>query len=298
MPTNEVPLISADELRRPIESRPPDWRRAGEHVDAAALERDLLREVEGEVRFDAGSKAMYALDASNYRQVPIGVVIPRTVDDVIATVAAARRHGAPVLSRGGGTSLAGQCCNVAVVMDFSKYMNRILELNPFDKYARVQPGVICDQVVKSAAKYKLTYAPDPATHSRCCFGGMLGNNSCGIHAQMNGPAVNNTEEMEILLYDGTRLTVGWINELEWEEKIRAGGREGDIYRKLMALRLRYQEEVERRFPKIPRRVSGYNLDQLIPDEHGRVNIARALVGTESTCITMLEAKVTIIYNHH
>src|SRR5581483_2422076 len=236
-------------------------------------------------------------DASNYRQVPIGVVIPKSIDDAVATMAACRKFGAPVLSRGGGTSLAGQCCNVAVVVDWSKYLNRILELNPHQAYAWVEPGTICDDVVNAARPYKLTYGPDPATHDHCCFGGMLGNNSCGAHAQMNGPAVNNVEEMDILRYDGTRMHVGWLTELEWETRLKQGGREGEIYAKLKSLRQRYQILIEQRYPKIIRRVSGYNLDQLIPNEKGEINLARALVGSESTLITILKAKVKLIYNH-
>jgi FAD/FMN-containing dehydrogenase/Fe-S oxidoreductase len=295
MPATPVPPISTEELRKPIEERAPNWRHP--HVDARALEQELRRNVQGEVRFDAGSMAMYAVDASNYRQVPIGVVIPKSKDDVVRTVEVCRRMGAPLLSRGAGTSVAGQCCNYAVVIDWSKYLNRILELNPYEKYCRVEPGAICDDVVNATAPYKLTYAPDPATHSRCVFGGMLGNNSCGAHAQMNGPAVINTEAMEILLYDGTRMNVGWMNDLEMDNLIRQGGRVGDVYRKLRLLRDKYRDLIEKRYVKIPRRVSGYNLDQLIPANDGRFNIARALVGSEGTCVTMLEATVKLIYSH-
>jgi len=296
MSASRIPVISEEELRKPIEMRPPDWRSA-DAVDVTALESELRQNLQGEVRFDAGTRAMYAVDASNYRQVPIGVVVPKSVDDVVQAMAVCRTYRAPVLSRGGGTSLAGQCCNVGVVIDFSKYLNHILELNPSGNYARVQPGTICDDLVKAAHPHQLTWGPQPATHSRCVFGGMLGNNSCGAHAQMNGPAVNNTEELDILLYDGTRMTAGWVSEAEWQERMRQPGRVGEIFAKLMSLRQRYQLLIEKNFPKIIRRVSGYNLDQLIPDEHGRINLARALVGSESTCITILEAKVKLIYNH-
>ena len=296
MSASRLPVVTEQELRKPIEMRPPNWRSA-EEVDVSALEAELRRSVEGEVRFDAGSRGMYAVDASNYRQVPIGVVIPRSVEDVVQAMAACRKFHAPVLSRGGGTSLAGQCCNVGIVIDFSKYLNHILEINAAEEYARVEPGTICDDVVNAARPHNLTYGPQPATHSRCVFGGMLGNNSCGAHAQMNGPAVNNTEELDVLLYDGTRLKAGWMTEAEWQQRMRQPGREGEIFAKLMSLRQRYQPLIEKNFPKIIRRVSGYNLDQLIPDEHGRINLARALVGTESTCITILEAKVKLIWNH-
>lgn len=264
--------------------------------DASKLEKELARFISGEVRFDNASKAMYATDASNYRQVPIGVVIPKTIEDVIQTLAVCRKFGAPILSRAGGTSLAGQCCNTAVVIDWSKYLNKIIELNAGGHFARVQSGTICDDVVKAAKPYDLTYAPDPATHDHCCFGGMLGNNSCGAHAQMNGPAVNNVDSLEILLYDGTRMNVGWLREEEWRDHAKGRGREAEIYAKLKSLSRHYGRLIQERYPKIIRRISGYNLDQLIPDKEGRVNIARALVGSEGTCVTILEAKVTLIYN--
>jgi len=248
------------------------------------------------VRFDDASRAIYATDASNYRQVPIGIVIPRTRQDVIETISVCRKLSVAVLSRAGGTSLAGQCCNTAIVIDWSKYLNHVLELDATKRFARVEPGTICDDLVNAARPYDLTYAPDPATHDHCCFGGMLGNNSCGAHAQMNGPAVNNVESMEILLYDGTRMEVGWLTEQDWKDKAAGSGREAEIYAKLRALRERYQHLIQLRYPKIVRRISGYNLDQLIPNEKGMVNIARALVGSEGTCVTIVEAKVTLVYN--
>src|SRR5690348_10364778 len=281
-------------------SRPEDLHRIAASStavrDATALEAELSKRVAGEVRFDAASKALYATDASNYRQVPIGVVIPKTRNDVIETIAVCREFQAPVLSRGGGTSLAGQCCNTAVVIDWSKYLNRILELNVAERFARVEPGTICDDVARAARPYDLTYGPEPATHNHCCFGGMLGNNSCGAHAQMNGPAVNNVESLDVLLYDGTRMTVGWISEAEWRQKTAGEGREAEVYARLLSLRQRYRQLIESRYPKIVRRISGYNLDQLVPDENGMVNIARTLIGSEGTCVTFLEARVTLIYN--
>jgi FAD/FMN-containing dehydrogenase/Fe-S oxidoreductase len=264
--------------------------------NSTALEAELKKRLEGEVRFDNASRAIYATDASNYRQVPIGVVFPKTQDDVVKTIAACRRFGAPVLSRGGGTSLAGQCCNTAVVIDWSKYLNHIVEFNVQERFARVEPGTICDDVVNAGKPHNLTYAPDPATHNHCCFGGMLGNNSCGAHAQMNGPAANNVESLDVLLYDGTRMTVGWLSEAEWEQRLQGEGREAQIYARLKSLRQRYQSLIEQRYPKMARRISGYNLDQLIPNQEGRVNIARSLIGSEGTLVTILEAKVSLIYN--
>ncbi len=255
------------------------------------LEEKLRQRVRGEVRFDEASRALYATDASNYRQVPIGLVVPLDEADVIATVALCRELGAPVLSRGGGTSLSGQCCNVAVVMDFSKYMHGIVELDPAQKFARVQPGIVLDRLRDAAEMHDLTFAPDPATHSRCTLGGMIGNNSCGVHALMGGKTVDNIESLDILLYDGTRMTVGATSEAELQAIIQGGGRRGEIYAGLARIRDQYVDLIRQRFPKIPRRVSGYNLDELLP-ENG-FHVARALVGTEGTCVTVLQARCAL-----
>ena len=261
---------------------------------AAELESELKRTVRGEVRFDRGSRALFACDASNYRQVPIGLVVPRDADDVVRAVAACRKFGAPVLPRGAGTSLAGQSCNVAVVLDFTKYMNKILELDAENRFARVQPGVVLDTLRNQAEVHQLTFAPDPSTHNRCTIGGMIGNNSCGTHSLLGGKTVDNVEELRVLLYDGTELTVGATGELELEMLIRNGGRRGEIYGALRGIRDRCAEEIQARFPRIPRRVSGYNLDELLP-ENG-FHVARSLVGSEGTCAVVLEAKLKLIHS--
>ena len=261
-------------------------------AQAAALERELKQTVRGEVRFDRGSRALYATDGSNYRQIPIGLVVPHDSADVAAALVACRHYDAPVLPRGAGTSLAGQCCNVAVIFDFSKYMNQILEMNPEGKFARVQPGIVLDTLRNGAEKYKLTFAPDPSTHSRCTIGGMIGNNSCGTHSLLGGKTVDNVEELRIVLYDGTQLTVGATPEGELDAIIRTGGRRGEIYGALRSIRDRYADLIRSRFPRIPRRVSGYNLDELLPE--AGFNVARALVGSEGTCVTVLEAKLRLI----
>src|SRR5580693_3327232 len=183
-------------------------------LDAAALEAALCRHLRGEVRFDQGSCALYATDGSNYRQVPIGVVVPQDSDDVTAAISLCREFGAPVLCRGGGTSLSGQCCNVAVVLDFSKYMSRILEIDPARRIARVQPGVVLDHLRNAAEKHHLTFAPDPASHERCTIGGMIGNNSCGVHSVMAGKTDENIEALDILTYDGLRMSVGKTSDGE------------------------------------------------------------------------------------
>jgi FAD/FMN-containing dehydrogenase/Fe-S oxidoreductase len=261
-------------------------------VDAAELSAALRRHLQGEVRFDRGSRALYAADGSSYRQVPIGVVVPRNLDDVLAAVALCRQFGAPILCRGGGTSLAGQCCNVAVVLDFSKYMARIVNIDPAQRLARVQPGVILDHLRSAAEKHHLTFAPDPATHDRCTLGGMIGNNSCGVHSVMAGKTDDNIEALEILTYDGLRMRVGQTSEEELQAIIREGGRRGQIYDGLKALRDKYGELVRQRYPNIPRRVSGYNLNYLLP-ENG-FHVARALVGSEGTCVTVLEATCRLV----
>jgi FAD/FMN-containing dehydrogenase/Fe-S oxidoreductase len=282
----------------PFELTVLDPRAAKRAADSAEeIRAALAARIAGEVRFDAGSRAMYAVDASNYRQVPIGVVVPKSKQDVVETVAVCRAFGAPVLSRGGGTSLAGQCCNVAIVIDWSKYMHGVLEMNLAERWARVLPGTVCDELRDAAMQQsgrKLIWGPDPATHNHCCLGGMIGNNSCGAHAQMSGKTDANIEELEVLLYDGTRMRVGWMSERELEEAIARGGREGEIYSKLRSLRNTYSEQIRERYPKIPRRVSGYNLDSLLPDDDGRFNIASALVGSEGTLVTVLEARCRLI----
>ncbi len=257
-------------------------------VDVRSLEFELRKSTEAEVRFSAGDRAMYSTGGSNYRALPIGVVIPRSLDDVTETVRVCREHAAPVLPRGGGTSLAGQIANVAVVLDFSKYLNRVLDIDPGARLARVQPGLILDHLRDPAEQqHQLTFGPDPSTHDHCTFGGMIGNNSCGVRsvmAQFNGPGPrmsHNVHELEVLLYDGRRLRVG-------------KGTSGDpeIDERLTDLRDRYAALIRERYPDIPRRVSGYNLDDLLP-ENG-FNVAAALTGTEGTCATILEATVQLI----
>ena len=261
-------------------------------VDSQKLAAALRRHLRGDVRFDDGSRALYATDGSNYRQVPIGVVLPRDADDVIATISLAREFGAPILCRGGGTSLAGQCCNVAVVLDFSKYMAEIVQIDPERRLARVQPGVVLDQLRNAAEKYHLTFAPDPATHDRCTLGGMIGNNSCGVHSVMAGKTDDNIESLEILTYGGERMSVGQASAEELEEIIVQGDPRARIYAGLKSLRDKYSDLVRRRYPNIPRRVSGYNLNQLLP-ENG-FHVARGLVGSEGTCVTVLEATCRLV----
>jgi FAD/FMN-containing dehydrogenase len=262
-------------------------------IDREGLAEALAKNIQGEVRFDNGSRALYSTDSSNYRQVPIGVVIPRTLEDVLETVKTARRVGAPILARGGGTSLAGQCCNFGVVIDMSKYLNRILDVDTQKKVARVQPGVVLDQLNREIKQYNLMYGPDPSTHAYCTFGGMIGNNSCGVHSVIAGRTSENIESLDLLTYDGARFHAGKTDDIEFQHIVENGGRGAQIYSNLKALRDRYADAMRQRIPKIPRRSSGYNIDELLP-ENG-FNVARALAGSESTCALVLEATMRLVY---
>jgi FAD/FMN-containing dehydrogenase/Fe-S oxidoreductase len=271
---------------------------ATDTIDVRGLRRRLEQTVEGEVRFDAGAKALYATDASNYRQVPIGVVIPKTLEDIVATHRACHAFGAPILNRGGGTSLSGETVNFAVVIDNSKYLTEIGDADPDTQTVMCQPGVINEKLnEKTGQQIGMIFGPDPSTHSRCTIGGNLGNNSCGVHSvqsQLYGPGPRTSdcvEALEVVTYDGERFWVGVGEEDRLDEIIAGGGRKGEIYAKLRDLRDRYADLIRERFhpvDELPRRVSGYNLDELLP-ERG-FNVARALVGTESTCATFTQVK--------
>jgi len=227
-------------------------------------------------------------------------LLPRNLDDVVETVAVCQDAGAPVLARGGGTSLAGQCCNVAVVLDMSKYLNRVLDIDPERKIGRVEPGTALDDLRSAAGSHGLTFGPDPSTHNHCTLGGMIGNNSCGVHSvltPLHGPGPRNSDnvaELEVLTYDGLRLRVGPTPGPELERLIRAGGRRAEIYARLKTLPDRYGDLIRTRYPRLPRLVSGYNLDELLP-ERG-FNLARALAGTQGTCVVVLEAHVHLVHS--
>jgi FAD/FMN-containing dehydrogenase len=260
--------------------------------DLAAVEAALRERVDAEVRFDAGSRGAYSTDASNFRQVPIGVVVPRSVDAAADAIAVCREHDVPVLSRGGGSSLAGQCTNTAVVIDWSKYCHRLVSVDPAARTCVVEPGIVLDALNRKLARHGLRYGPEPATHANCTIGGMIGNNSCGATAQRTGKVVDNIARLEALLYDGTRFWCGETSDDEYREIEQHGDRRAAVYRALRRLRDRYADEIRRRFPDIPRRVSGYNLDSLLL-EH-RFDVAGALVGSESTLVTVLHAELELV----
>ncbi|WP_287932636.1 FAD-binding and (Fe-S)-binding domain-containing protein [Arthrobacter sp.] len=261
-------------------------------VRTAGLEADLRARVDGEVRFDAGSRAAYSTDSSNYRQVPVAVVVPRTVEAAAEAMLVCGGHGVPVLSRGGGTSLAGQCTNAAVVIDCSKYLTQLLSVDPRERSCWVEPGIVLDELNGQLAAYGLEFGPRPATHDHCTVGGMLGNNSCGATAQRTGKTVDNTLALEVMLPDGTRMEVGATSKADYLAIVQGGGRQAQVYGQLRELVDAHGEEVRRQYPRIPRRVSGYNLDSLLP-EHG-FNVAQALVGSEGTCVFVLRAKLRLM----
>ncbi|MEU2054928.1 FAD-binding and (Fe-S)-binding domain-containing protein [Streptomyces bungoensis] len=260
--------------------------------DNSGLEAALRAEVDGEIRFDAGSRGAYATDGSNYRQVPVGVVVPRTVEAGARAVSVCARFDAPVLSRGGGTSLAGQSTNTAVVIDWGKYCTRLLSVDPGQRTCVVEPGIVLDELNRRLSGHKLQFGPKPSTHSHCALGGMIGNNSCGASAQACGKTIDNVRRLEILTYDGLRAWVGPTSPGERERIVDGGGRLGELYAGLDRIAAAYLADIRRGYPKIPRRVSGYNLDSLLP-ENG-FDAARALVGSEGTLVTVLRAELDLV----
>jgi FAD/FMN-containing dehydrogenase/Fe-S oxidoreductase len=252
----------------------------------------LAASVDGEVRFDAGTRGAYSTDASNFRQVPLGVVIPRSVDAAAVAIAVCRDAGAPVVSRGGGTSLAGQCTNVAVVIDFSKYCHQVVSVDPDARTCVVEPGIVLDALNRQLDTYGLRFGPEPATHMNCTLGGMIGNNSCGATAQRTGKVVDNVRRLEVLLYDGTRFWCGPTSPDEYLAIEHRGDRRSAVYRALRKLADENADEIRDRYPDIPRRVSGYNLDSLLPEKG--FDVAAALVGSESTLVTVLRAELKLV----
>jgi len=261
-------------------------------MDTGKLSQVLADRVDGEVRFDPGIRGAYAHDGSNYRQPPLGVVVPRSADAAAAAISVCAEFGAPVLSRGGGTSLAGQCCNTAVVIDWTKYCHQVVSVNPGGRTAIVQPGAALDKVNDAVRKYGLMVGPKPSTHVSCTIGGMIGNNSCGSTAQAYGKMADSVRRLEILTYDGLRTWTGPTSDVEYEQILAAGGRKADIYRRLRAIRDNYLGLIRTRYPDIPRRVSGYNLDYLLPEK--QFHVAKALVGSESTLVTVLTAEIDLV----
>jgi FAD/FMN-containing dehydrogenase/Fe-S oxidoreductase len=256
------------------------------------LEHELRERVRGSVRFDQGSRLLYSTDASMYQVEPIGVVIPRDPDDVAAAFDVARSRRVALLPRGGGTSLTGQTVNHALVLDFSPHMNQVLEVNTEESWARVQPGLVQDELNAHVRPQGLLFGPDTSTSNRATLGGMLGNNSGGSHSIAYGLTVDHVLELTTLLADGTRVVFGTLTADAFEAKCRLDGAEGRIYREIAAIRTEFADEIRRRYPGHWRRVAGYNLNEAI--KHFPLNVARVVVGSEGTLLTVLEAKVRLV----
>ena len=260
--------------------------------DTQALFEELRRQVEGEVRFDKMSRALYSTDASIYQMEPIGVVIPRTKEDVVAVIETARKHRVPILPRGGGTSLAGQTVGHAVVIDFSKYMRSVLEVNVEEGWVRTQPGIILDELNQKLQSTGLQFAPDPSTSNRGNVGGALGNNSCGAHSIIWGKTIDNVLEMDVVLSNGDTAQFRHLDAGQLEAKKRGEGLEADIYRQVLGIGKANRAEVLSRYPKLLRRVGGYNLDEFAGDKG--FDMARFVVGSEGTLVAVTEAKLKLV----
>jgi FAD/FMN-containing dehydrogenase/Fe-S oxidoreductase len=261
-------------------------------ADTRDLVEELRRRVAGEVRFDKMSRVLYSTDASMYRIEPIGVVLPRSEDDVVAVVETANRNQVPVLPRGGGTSLAGQAVGRAVVIDFSKYMRDMLEVNAEEGWVRAQPGIILDELNEQLLPHGVQFAPDPSTSNRGNVGGALGNNSCGAHSIIYGKTVDNVREIRAVLSNGDVATFGPVRGEALQAKARGDSREAQVYRSLVEIGDAHRDEVAARFPNIQRRVSGYNLDELA--SAGAIDMARFVVGSEGTLLSITEAKLRVV----
>ncbi|WP_411575902.1 FAD-binding and (Fe-S)-binding domain-containing protein [Streptomyces mutabilis] len=242
------------------------------------LEAALRRAVRGEVGFDVTSRALTTMDASNYRRVPLGVVAPRDADDVAAALEVCREHGTPVVARGGGTSIAGQATGTGVVLDFTRHMNRLLSLDPGARTAVVQPGLVLDRLQEAAAPHGLRFGPDPSTHSRCTLGGMIGNNSCGSHSVAWGTTADSVRELTVLTARGRSLRLGrdWAGAPQGLRELV----DGDLAR------------LRTGFPDLPRRISGYALDALLPERGA--DVARSFCGSEGTLGVLTEAVVRLV----
>ncbi|WP_181786484.1 FAD-binding oxidoreductase, partial [Streptomyces phytophilus] len=274
-------------------------------VDVAALERRLRDAVRGDVGFRTRDRALVTMDASNYRRVPLGVVAPRDADDVAAALAVCREYGAPVVARGGGTSIAGNAVGVGVVLDFTRHLNRLVDLDPGTRTAVVQPGLVLDRLRGAAGAHGLTFGPDPSTHSRCTIGGMVGNNSCGSHSVAWGTTADNVRALDVVTYRGRAVRLerdlGVLPGLEefvagHLAALRTGGVPGGVPDAggptgAAAPGVR-DGRAAPGWPDLPRRISGYALDALLP-EHGP-DLARAFTGSEGTLAVLTQAAVRLV----
>ncbi|MCI0681471.1 MAG: FAD-binding protein [Gemmataceae bacterium] len=276
-------------------------------VDAAAVRGALTSAVSGEVRFERLDRALYSTDASVFQIVPLGVVIPKSRADVIATLETCARFGVPITARGGGTSQAGQCIGAGVILDFSKYLNRILEVNPAEQWVRVEPGCVLDDLNHHVKPHGLLFAPDISTANRATIGGMIANNSSGTHSLIHGKTIDHLLELTVLLADGSLVHCRPLNEAALAAKCRQTDLEGSGYQVVRRLATEHADEIDRRFPKILRRVGGYNLDRFaacglalaVSDTSAKpqaaeFNLADLFVGAEGTLGIVLEAKLRLV----
>ena len=264
---------------------------AVDHADRERIEKDLRRLVEGDVRFDLTTRTLYATDASIYRVMPVGVVLPKSGEDVRRVLAYAHARGIPVLPRGAGTSLAGQAVNAAIVLDFTRYMNRVLHIDPERRTVTVEPGVVLAELNRRLAPHGLKFAPDPASGNRSAVGGAIGNNASGSHSLVYGMTDAYVDTLELVLDDGTPLTVGEVPLTELPAKRRAPGREGALYDAVARILEEHREEIERRYPRIKRNASGYNLARVVRD--GSFNLARLITGSEGTLAVVVKATLRL-----
>jgi FAD/FMN-containing dehydrogenase/Fe-S oxidoreductase len=258
--------------------------------DTQDLAYELARHVSGEIRFDRLSRLLYSTDASIYRVDPIGVVLPRSKEDVVATVETAARYRVPVLARGGGSSLAGQAVNHALVIDTSKYMHDVLEVNVEERWVRVQPGMTLDRLNAALAAHNLKFGPDPSSSNRATVGGTLGNNGTGSHSILYGMSVRQTAEVETVLADGTPAHLGPVTRPQAASLARSPGLLGHIYTQVPALLERYADAIQADYPRTWRRAGGYNLDYVYP---GGPNLAKLMAGSEGTLGVIVEAKLNL-----
>lgn len=260
------------------------------------LDRHLRRHIQGEVRFDPTSRRLYSTDASIYQVEPLGVVLPRSVQDLAAVVQIAAEMRIPITARGGGTSLSGQSIGPGVVVDCSKYLNRVLDLDPTSRTVRVQPGLVLDELNRAAAAHGLQFGPEVATASRACLGGMIGNNSAGARSLVYGKTIDHVLRLQVLFADGRPADLGPLDRAGWEHAAARPGREGDLYRDVRQIVLENVPEIARRFPRIPRRVSGYNLDRLAVGltGGGAVGLHELVLGSEGTLAVVMEAELALV----
>src|SRR6516165_857898 len=237
----------------------------------SVLAQHLRRHVEGEVRFDPTSRRLYSTDGSIYHVEPLGVVVPRTAEDVVVVVQIAGEMGVPLTARGGGTSLSGQSIGPGIVLDCSKYLNKIIALDPESRTARIQPGVILDQLNREAARHELQFGPEVATASRANLGGMIGNNSAGSRSIVYGKTLDHVRRLDVVLANGQRAVFAPLPAKEWERRATGKTFEAELYRTVRDVARQEAAEIVRRYPRILRRVSGYNLDVFCPPFTGRTD---------------------------